>query len=151
MLYRLCHVSNYPVPEKVSDIFDPNQWRTVQGFDFQDITYHRHVERDADGNWVRDLGTVRIAFDRPEVRNAFRPGTVDELYRAIDHARMTSDVGTVLLTGNGPSPKDGGHSFCSVVTNEFVAAMATGMPKVRPQSRSTQHAPDDSTSSKSSA
>src|SRR5699024_2606337 len=57
--------------------------------------------------------TVRIAFDRPEVRNAFRPGTVDELYRAIDHARMTSDVGTVLLTGNGPSPKDGGHSFCS--------------------------------------
>lgn len=113
MLYRLCHVSNYPVPEKVSDIFDPNQWRTVQGFDFQDITYHRHVERDADGNWARDLGTVRIAFDRPEVRNAFRPGTVDELYRAIDHARMTSDVGTVLLTGNGPSPKDGGHSFCS--------------------------------------
>jgi naphthoate synthase len=62
---------------------------------------------------VKDLGTVRIAFDRPEVRNAFRPGTVDELYRALDHARMTPDVGCILLTGNGPSPKDGGHSFCS--------------------------------------
>src|SRR5690606_31699487 len=52
-------------------------------------------------------------FDRPEVRNAFRPHTVDELYRALDHARMTSDVGAVLLTGNGPSPKDGGWAFCS--------------------------------------
>src|SRR5699024_8237060 len=83
------------------------------GFDFQDITYHRHVERDHNGEWSRDLGTVRIAFDRPEIRNAFRPGTVDELYRALDHARMTSDVGTILLTGNGPSPTDGGHSFCS--------------------------------------
>ncbi len=62
---------------------------------------------------VRDLPAVRIAFDRPEVRNAFRPHTVDELFRALDHARMTSDVGAVLLTGNGPSAKDGGHSFCS--------------------------------------
>src|SRR5690625_720416 len=113
MLYRLDHVSNYPIPEQVSDIFDPYLWREVQGFDFQDITYHRHVERDHNGEWSRDLGTVRIAFDRPEIRNAFRPGTVDELYRALDHARMTSDVGTILLTGNGPSPKDGGHSFCS--------------------------------------
>jgi naphthoate synthase len=56
---------------------------------------------------------VRIAFDRPEVRNAFRPHTVDELYRALDHARMTSDVAAVILTGNGPSPKDGGWAFCS--------------------------------------
>ena len=56
---------------------------------------------------------MRIAFDRPEVRNAFRPHTVDELYRALDHARMSSDVGCVLLTGNGPSPKDGGWAFCS--------------------------------------
>ena len=101
------------MPEKVSDVFDPNAWRVVEGFDFQDITYHRQVERDAEGGIVRDLGAVRIAFNRPEVRNAFRPGTVDELYRALDHARMTGDVGTVLLTGNGPSPKDGGHSFCS--------------------------------------
>lgn len=101
------------LPEKVSDIFDPHAWRVVEGFDFQDITYHRQVERDQSGAVIRDLPTVRIAFDRPEVRNAFRPQTVDELFRAMDHARMTSDVATVLLTGNGPSPKDGGHSFCS--------------------------------------
>jgi naphthoate synthase len=106
-------VSNQ-IPASVSDVFDPTRWRVVSGFgDFQDMTYHRQVERDADGGWVRDLPTVRIAFNRPEVRNAFRPGTVDELYRAMDHARMSPDVATVLLTGNGPSPKDGGHSFCS--------------------------------------
>ncbi|MEG9249280.1 1,4-dihydroxy-2-naphthoyl-CoA synthase [Arthrobacter sp. Soc17.1.1.1] len=102
------------LPAKVSDIFDPTRWRVVTGFeDFTDLTYHRAVERDAAGAVVRDLPTVRIAFDRPEVRNAFRPGTVDELYRALDHARMSPDVATVLLTGNGPSPRDGGHSFCS--------------------------------------
>ena len=56
---------------------------------------------------------VRVAFNRPEVRNAFRPHTVDELYRVLDHARMSTDVGCVLLTGNGPSPKDGGWAFCS--------------------------------------
>jgi naphthoate synthase len=56
---------------------------------------------------------VRIAFARPEVRNAFRPHTVDELFTALEHARVTSDVGCVLLTGNGPSPKDGGWAFCS--------------------------------------
>ncbi len=87
----------------VSELFDAAQWREVPGFDFDDITYHRSVEH----------GTVRIAFDRPEVRNAFRPGTVDELYRALDHARMTTDVGCILLTGNGPSPKDGVRAFCS--------------------------------------
>jgi naphthoate synthase len=91
------------VADHVSETFDPAQWREIPGFDFDDITYHRHVE----------LGAVRIAFDRPEVRNAFRPGSVDELYRALDHARMSSDVGCVLLTGNGPSPKDGGWAFCS--------------------------------------
>lgn len=84
-------------------LFDESKWRAVGGFDFRDITYHR----------ARDQGTVRIAFDRPEVRNAFRPQTVDELYRALDHARMSSDVGCVLLTGNGPSPRDGGWAFCS--------------------------------------
>ena len=83
--------------------FDPSVWRPVEGFHFTDITYHRHVSQ----------GTVRIAFDRPEVRNAFRPQTVDELYRALDHARMSPDVGCVLLTGNGPSPRDGGWAFCS--------------------------------------
>lgn len=87
----------------VSEIFDPSQWREIEGFDFTDITYHR----------AREQGTVRIAFDRPEVRNAFRPSTVDELYRALDHARMATDIGCVLLTGNGPSPKDGGWAFCS--------------------------------------
>jgi naphthoate synthase len=91
----------------VSETFDTNAWRAVNGFDFSDITYHRQVIDGQDGP------TVRIAFDRPEVRNAFRPETVDELYRALDHARMTSDVGCVLLTGNGPSPKDGGWAFCS--------------------------------------
>jgi naphthoate synthase len=88
----------------VSELFDPARWRPVDGFeDLQDITYHRCV----------DHGTVRVAFDRPEVRNAFRPATVDELYRVLDHARQTSDVGCVLLTGNGPSPRDGGWAFCS--------------------------------------
>jgi naphthoate synthase len=87
----------------VSEGFDDTAWQPVEGFDFSDITYHRAV----------DVGAVRIAFNRPEVRNAFRPHTVDELYTALDHARMTSDVGCVLLTGNGPSPKDGGWAFCS--------------------------------------
>ncbi len=75
----------------------------MSGFDFTDITYHR----------ANEAPVVRIAFDRPEVRNAFRPHTVDELYTALDHARQSSDVGCVLLTGNGPSPKDGGWAFCS--------------------------------------
>ncbi len=87
----------------VSEIFDPGRWEPVPGFDFTDITYHRAV----------GVGAVRVAFDRPEVRNAFRPHTVDELYRALDHARQTSDVGCVLLTGNGPSSTDGGWAFCS--------------------------------------
>jgi naphthoate synthase len=93
--------------DRVSEIFDPETWRPVEGFDLTDITYHRCV-RPGPGR-----GTVRIAFDRPEVRNAFRPHTVDELYRTLDHARRTPDVGCVLLTGNGPSPRDGGWAFCS--------------------------------------
>lgn len=87
----------------ISPIFNADQWDEVPGFDFTDITYHR----------AKNQGTVRIAFDRPECRNAFRPHTVDELYRALEHARTTSDVGCVLLTGNGPSVKDGGWAFCS--------------------------------------
>ena len=87
----------------VSDIFDPAVWYEVPGFAFTDITYHR----------AHAHGTVRVAFNRPEVRNAFRPHTVDELYLALDHARMSTDVGCVLLTGNGPSVKDGGWAFCS--------------------------------------
>jgi len=90
--------------ESVSEIFDAAAWTTVPGFEgLQDLTYHR----------ANDHGTVRIAFDRPEVRNAFRPGTVDELLAVLEHARTSSDVGCVLLTGNGPSPKDAGWAFCS--------------------------------------
>ncbi|WP_370325058.1 1,4-dihydroxy-2-naphthoyl-CoA synthase [Euzebya sp.] len=96
----------------VSEIFDAAAWEPVEGFDFTDITYHRSAE--VLGRGARGRGTVvRIAFDRPEVRNAFRPRTVDELYTALDHARRSSEVGCVLLTGNGPSPKDGGWAFCS--------------------------------------
>ena len=83
--------------------FDAALWKPVEGFDLTDITYHRAVADPV----------VRIAFDRPEVRNAFRPHTVDELHRALDHARQSSDIGAVLLTGNGPSTKDGGWAFCS--------------------------------------
>ncbi|NUO48821.1 MAG: 1,4-dihydroxy-2-naphthoyl-CoA synthase [Polyangiaceae bacterium] len=86
-----------------SATFDASRWEAVPGFSFSDISYHR----------AKGQGTVRIAFSRPEVRNAFRPKTVDELFTALDHARQTSDVGTILLTGNGPSPKDGGWAFCS--------------------------------------
>lgn len=88
----------------VSELFDSSIWSEVDGFaDLTDITYHKHVS----------LGVVRIAFNRPEVRNAFRPQTVDELAKALTHAQGLTDVGVVLLTGNGPSPKDGGWAFSS--------------------------------------
>ncbi|MFS0866550.1 1,4-dihydroxy-2-naphthoyl-CoA synthase [Microbacterium sp. 179-B 1A2 NHS] len=88
----------------VSELFDPAEWTVAPGADgYTDITAHV----SADG------AIARIAFDRPEVRNAFRPHTVDELYRALDIARQDPKVGVVLLTGNGPSPKDGGWAFCS--------------------------------------
>lgn len=106
-----------PLPASVSDIFDPRRWRSVEGFPDSDVTYHRGVEREFDSAGAvvseRDLPVVRIALNRPEVRNAFRPETVDQLYRAIDHARLTGQVGCVILTGNGPSAKDGGWAFCS--------------------------------------
>ncbi|MHB1170978.1 MAG: 1,4-dihydroxy-2-naphthoyl-CoA synthase [Lacisediminihabitans sp.] len=91
------------MPE-VSELFDANAWKPVEGFDgLTDVTYHHDL-----------AGRVaRVAFNRPEVRNAFRPHTVDELYRALDDARQNSRIGVVLLTGNGPSPKDGGWAFCS--------------------------------------
>ncbi|RLT42812.1 MAG: naphthoate synthase [Chloroflexi bacterium] len=87
----------------VSELFDPTVWEEVPRFAFKDITYHR----------THDRKTVRVAFNRPEVRNAFTATTVDELYNALEHARTTSTVGCVLLTGNGPSPRDGGWAFCS--------------------------------------
>ena len=94
--------------DDVSELFDPAAWAVVPGFEgLTDLTYHRSTAPGPAG------GTVRIAFDRPQVRNAFRPHTVDELHRALDHARRTPDVGCVLLTGNGPSAKDGGWAFCS--------------------------------------
>lgn len=87
----------------VSEIFNPEEWNEVKEFEFTDITYHK----------AKNQGTVRVAFNRPEVRNAFRPQTVDELYTALEHARQSRDVGTVILTGNGPSSKDSGWAFCS--------------------------------------
>src|SRR5580692_1830417 len=88
----------------VSELFDPETWTDVPGFEeLTDVTYHQ----DRSGR------IARIAFNRPEVRNAFRPHTVDELYRALDDARQNPRIGVVLLTGNGPSPKDGGWAFCS--------------------------------------
>lgn len=88
--------------EPISDIFDPTLWDVVPGFNFEDITYHR----------AKEQGTVRVAINRPDCLNSFRPKTVDELYTALDHARQCSDVGCVLITGNGPSAK-GQFSFCA--------------------------------------
>ena len=124
----------------VSELFDPAAWRQVPGFeDLQDLTYHRAVEH----------GTVRIAFDRPEVRNAFRPGTVDELLRVLEHARISSDVGCVILTGNGPSPKDGGRS-APAATSGSGGGPATTTPTATPPTRSTRRSSAGCTSSSAS-
>ena len=89
---------------QVSDLFDPAEWQVAPGAaNYTDITAHLSI----------DGRISRIAFDRPEVRNAFRPHTVDELYDALERVRVNPRVGVVLLTGNGPSPKDGGWAFCS--------------------------------------
>ena len=78
----------------------PNiQWTTAK--EYNDITYKKCN------------GVARIAFNRPEVRNAFRPETVDELLDAFEDARFDTSIGVVLLSGEGPSPKDGGWAFCS--------------------------------------
>jgi naphthoate synthase len=88
----------------ISELFDEAIWHDVPGFDdLEDLTYHLHVGG----------GIARVAFNRPEVRNAFRPGTVDELLRVLTDAHQNPRVGVVLLTGNGPSAKDGGWAFCS--------------------------------------
>jgi naphthoate synthase len=134
------------VTATISELFDPTVWKEVPGFEgLQDLTYHRHTAPGRDG------GIVRVAFDRPEVRNAFRPGTVDELYRVLDHARMSPDVGCVLLTGNGPSPKDGGWAFCSAATSASAAAPATSTPAGTRRRRSTRRAQGGCTSSRCSA
>ncbi|VEH05077.1 1,4-dihydroxy-2-naphthoyl-CoA synthase [Corynebacterium kutscheri] len=117
--------------------FNTQLWQPVPGFDeLTDITYHRHIGQG------REYGIVRIAFDRPEVRNAFRPHTVDELYQVLDHARRSPDIGTVLITGNGPSTKDGGWAFCS-----------GGDQRIRGRSGyryATQHEHDDASADESS-
>ncbi len=92
------------MPQTVSELFDASIWSEVQGFtDLTDVTYHKHVS----------LGIARVAFNRPEIRNAFRPQTVDELVRVLQDAQADTKVGVVLLTGNGPSAKDGGWAFSS--------------------------------------
>jgi naphthoate synthase len=74
-------------------------WNKVK--DYEDITFKE------------SNGVARIAFNRPDVRNAFRPKTVDELLDALIICHESQDIGVVLLTGEGPSPKDGGWAFCS--------------------------------------
>jgi 1,4-dihydroxy-2-naphthoyl-CoA synthase len=127
-------------PTHVSDLFDPAVWQAVDGFELTDLTYHKAV----------DAGVVRIAFHRPEVRNAFRPQTVDELYRVLDHARMSSDIGCVLLTGNGPSPKDGGWASVPAATSGSAARTATSTPRAPRPTPSTRPGPAGCTSSRSS-
>jgi naphthoate synthase len=75
------------------------EWTTVR--EFTDITYKKCG------------GVARIAFNRPEVRNAFRPHTTSELYEAFYDVQEDSSIGVVLLSAEGPSPKDGVYSFCS--------------------------------------
>jgi len=88
----------------MTEIFDASLWEPAAGSErYTDITSHVSL----------DGRISRVAFDRPEVRNAFRPNTVDELYDALERARTNPRIGVVLLTGNGPSPKDGVWAFCS--------------------------------------
>ena len=84
--------------------FHPNKWVDLsQDFSFEDITYHRSEKNHA----------LRIAINRPDCRNAFRPKTVDELIVAFEHAHTCEKIGTVILTGNGPSAKDDAWAFSS--------------------------------------
>lgn len=74
-------------------------WQTA--IEFDDITYKKCG------------GVARIAFNRPEVRNAFRPKTTAELLQAFSDAHEDTSIGVILLSAEGPSPKDGIYSFCS--------------------------------------
>ena len=87
----------------IENPFNANLWSDVEGFNFSDITFHRALKSQV----------VRIAFNRPECRNAFRPQTVDELHTALLHSQKLTDIGTIIITGNGPCPKDDGWAFCS--------------------------------------
>ena len=75
------------------------KWETIK--EYEDITFKKFN------------GVARIAFNRPEVRNAFRPKTVGELLEAFSIAQEDRTVGVILLSGEGPSPKDGVYAFCS--------------------------------------
>jgi naphthoate synthase len=95
----------------VSELFDEDEWSPAPGQGESDGKTGGYT--DITSHVSKDGRIARIAFHRPEVRNAFRPHTVDELYRALDVARQDPRIGVVLLTGNGPSAKDGGWAFCS--------------------------------------
>ena len=114
----------------VSETFDPDAWDAVPGFEhLTDLTYHR----------AKAHGTVRIAFDRPDVLNAFRPHTVDELLSVLEHARQSSDVGCVLLTGNGPSrARTASGRSAPAATSGSAAAPAISTPRARPPRPSTR-------------
>jgi len=90
----------------ISDLFDAEFWEPVSNFTGDEVTYHVAPDRRNPGRRL-----ARIAFNRPECRNAFRPRTVDQLIAALDHVRAQTDIGCVLLTGNGPSARDGGWAF----------------------------------------
>jgi naphthoate synthase len=102
----------------ISELMDPERWEDVEAYSFDDITYHR----------AKDVGAVRIAFDRPEVRNAFRPKASNELLEALKDARARTDVGCILLTGNGPSPKDGKWAFSAGGDQSQREEKGTGPP-----------------------
>src|SRR5690606_36844857 len=74
-------------------------WQTA--IEFEDTTYKKCN------------GVARIGFNRPEVRNAFRPITTSKLLRAFHDAHEDTSIGEILLSSEGPSPKDGVYPFCS--------------------------------------
>ncbi len=69
------------------------------GGGFEDIRYERSA--------APDEGIAKITIARPEVRNAFRPRTIVEISRALEHAREDTQIGVIVLTGEGPD------AFCS--------------------------------------
>ncbi len=127
--------------EGVSEIFDPADWDDVPGFeDLTDLTYHR----------AKEHGTVRIAFDRPDVLNAFRPHTVDELLRVLEHARTSSDVGCVLSPATGPRRGTASTRSAPAATSGSAARRVMSTRKVRRQPRSTRRSWAGCTSSSAS-
>ncbi len=96
----LCSAASQKRPHRAKiKIMSKANWKTVK--EYQDITYKKSD------------GVARIAFNRPEVRNAFRPKTVGELLDAFHDALEDTSIGVVLFSAEGPSPKDGVYAFCS--------------------------------------